>query len=341
MFKAARIKLTAWYLLIILAITLCFSAAVYSSVDMVTTKALESQQRRIQHQFDDNTAFLIPPPPPQNIPIFKEETAAEIREKTLFLLGLINLSVLILAGGLGYILAGKTLKPIENMVDRQKRFISDAAHEIKTPLTAMKADLEVTLRDKHLDIEEAKKTMLGTVTEIDELHNLTEQLLTQSKLQAGAYKIGEFTQLNIDDILKNVIGKYKILAKEKQIEIKCTSNNVPVKGNEEGLTRLFKNLLDNAIKYSKEGSTIEIDTFAENSCTFTKIKDHGEGIPEKDLPYVFDPFFRADKSRSKNSRNGTGLGLAIAKEIVETGTHQQLTQKQGAYYRLVKNQLEL
>lgn len=314
MFKAARIKLTAWYLLIIMTVTLCFSTAVYSGVQEVTRRALDLQQRRIIRQFSD---YGFRPGPPPDFPVFNEETAAEIRERILLLLGFINMSVLLLAGGLGYILAGRTLKPIENMVDKQKRFISDAAHEIKTPLTAMKADLEVTFRDKKLTVDDAKSVMQSTVLEIDKLHNLTEQLLIQSKFQNGTLKTKPVAKVNLGDVINQVVEKHKTLAKQNNVEIvTTTSKDVYVMGVEEDLTRMFQNLVNNAIKYSKKEGKVEITLKTSNTCAVITVTDHGDGIKDKDLPFVFDPFYRADKSRSKNTKEGTGLGLTIAREIV-------------------------
>ena len=145
MFKTTKLKLTAWYLCIIMAITFSFSSVVYLGVVRATQRALISQKRRIEHEFRRTQKF-------------DEETFIEIREKTLAFLAFINLIILVLSGGLGYLLAERTLKPIEQMINKQKRFVSDATHELKTPITAMKADIEVTLRNKKLNIEDLRKS---------------------------------------------------------------------------------------------------------------------------------------------------------------------------------------
>src|SRR3989339_482306 len=134
MFKQARIKLTLWYVAILMVVTVSFSFFVYASVDSVTSRALESQKLRIERQYNNNWGMNRMTPPP--LPHFNTETLMEIRQKTVNLLIVLNITILFLSAALSYFLAGKTLKPIEETVKKQKRFISDAAHEIKTPLTA-------------------------------------------------------------------------------------------------------------------------------------------------------------------------------------------------------------
>lgn len=135
-----------------MVVTVSFSAAAYRSTTRQMERALEMQERRMKNRF-----FNIPNPPfPPNEPIIDKDTVRQIEKETLTRLLLINVLILVGAGMPGYWLAGKTLKPIEEMVEKQKKFTADAAHELKTPLTAIKTDLEVNLRDKNLDLKKAK-----------------------------------------------------------------------------------------------------------------------------------------------------------------------------------------
>jgi len=311
MFKSARIKITAYYLLIIMAITFSFSAAAYRSTTRQMERALEMQERRVKNRF-----FNIPNPPfPPNEPIIDKEAVKQIEKETLTRLLLINVLILIGAGIPGYWLAGKTLKPIEEMAEKQKKFTVDAAHELKTPLTAMKTNLEVNLRDKNLDLKKAKTVLESTINDIDSLTLLTNSLILQSKYQN--YKNGKRDSINLKESAQNVIAKLEPIAKEKKIKINLDADEIKTRGDENFVRELLTILVDNAIKFSKKEGKIEISIKAKNNWAQISVKDNGIGIDEKDIPYIFDRFYKADTSRSKNEAPGFGLGLSIAKEIVE------------------------
>jgi len=131
MFKSARIKLTAWYLLIIMFISISFSFVIY--------RGLMSEVHRFSRM--QRSRFFV-----------DEDLITEIQRRAIFGLGTINTIIFITSGALGYFLAGKTLSPIQEMVEEQNRFISDASHEFRTPLTALKSSFEVNLRDKNLSL---------------------------------------------------------------------------------------------------------------------------------------------------------------------------------------------
>ncbi len=319
MFRSARIKLMSWYLAIIMAITLAFSSVVYFSVAQATERALEAQRRRVEIQ----VRRIYPPvnlDAPRELPNFNIETLHEIRERTLVILGLVNIVVLVISGGVGYFLAGKTLKPIEEMLNKQKRFISDAAHELKTPLTAMKTDLEVTLRDKNFNPQKAKIAISDTIEEIDNLHKFVNKLLQQSKYQNGVGNgagLEAFDTVNCQKILQNVVKKLDKIAKQNGGSINLNTKSIKICGNEDELETLFTNIIENAVKYNRESQRVEVVGNVKNQSAVFTIKDFGAGINKKDLPHIFEPFYRADKSRTKLHKDGYGLGLAISKEIVE------------------------
>ena len=313
MFKSAKLKLTAWYLLIIMTITISFSTFVYFGVKNVAQKALDVQSVRIERHFRNFQYNGIVERP---FPRFDEEALTEISRKTLIILTGINTVIFIGAGSLGYLLAGYTLKPIEVMITKQKRFISDAAHELKTPLTAMKTDLEVSLRNKDLNLNDAKNSMKSAIEEIDKLYYFSNTLLKQSKYQNGLMK-EKMENIELDKLLKNIITKLEKLSSEKNIKIVSQIKPIIIKAHKESLEEVFTNLIENAIKFSKPDQNIEVNVYSTEIYAKIEIKDYGIGIEEKDLPYIFEPFYQANKSRSKEIHKGYGLGLAITKEIVE------------------------
>jgi signal transduction histidine kinase len=280
----------------------------------VSHRALEAQRIRLERRF--NEAVLPTFRGSNRPPLIDPETFLEIREKTLFILVVINLIILVISGALSYFLAGRTLKPIEEMLEKQKRFVSDAAHELRTPLTVMKTDLEVTQRDKKLDLEKAKESLTNTITEINNLNSLVNKLLSQSKYQNG-FRSYEKKTSSISEIINLAVKEVDGIAKEKNIHIEEHLINVKIPADRESLQGAFRNLFENAIKYSPENNKIVVASIVRNNDVITDIKDNGTGISPEDQLKIFEPFYRSDKSRSKNNIGGFGLGLAISKEIVE------------------------
>src|SRR3990167_11408943 len=179
MFHSARIKLTGWYLLIIMFISLAFSLVIYSMITREINHFEQAQRFRFEKKLRD---FDLPVPPGSNIRAMKilienPELIEEIKERVAMTLVIINGGILLLAGGLSYFLAGKTLKPIKNMMDEQNRFISDASHELKTPLTSLKTAMEVFLRGKEKNVKDSETIIRESIIEVDKLQSLSESLL--------------------------------------------------------------------------------------------------------------------------------------------------------------------
>ena len=153
MFKEARVKLTAWYLVIVMAISLGFSVAIYTGVNRELIRVYNMQWSR-QQRMDTISIFLVAqglPIPPEN-QTSESETVEQARLRIIWALGFINLSILIISGAGGYLLAGRTLDPISKMVKEQKNFIGNASHELRTPLTSLKTEIDVGLRNNELGI---------------------------------------------------------------------------------------------------------------------------------------------------------------------------------------------
>lgn len=267
----------------------------------------------------------------------KEALLSESRNKLIVYLAQINGIIFVISGSLGYVLAGKTLSPIQKMLEEQKRFVGDASHEIRTPLTALKSMLEVGLRDKNMDIKEARKLMSESVDETNKLKGLTDSLLELARENIkGQRNILE--KVKVKEMVAEAIKKVEVRAKNKKIKIVSLTNGTVIKVNKEKITEVLVILLDNAIKYSPQNSKVKISAKENQHQVIIKVRDQGIGIEEKDVAHIFERFYRADSARSHRSEGGYGLGLAIAKKIVEENNGKISVKseiKKGSEFKIV------
>ena len=320
MFNKARIKLTLWYLLIISVISLFFSIFIYKVITSELDRFAFAQQVRIERRMINNTYFvqnhLTITPPPTEPSLLDPDLVKDAKDRLVLILAAINGGIILVSGGLGYLLAGKTLEPIQKMIEEQNRFISDSSHEFRTPLTSLKSSMEVSLRDKNLTIEEARQLIKENINDVNKLESLSDELLLLAQFQKRNNHI-TFETNSLQELIKNSISEVASISKKKNITIKNNVQDIKIEGNKESLNKLFVIILDNAIKYSPEKTVITIDRKKSDGQVYIYFRDQGIGIGEKDLPHIFDRFYRADMARSKAGSGGYGLGLSIAKRIVE------------------------
>jgi len=312
-FKIAYLKLTLFYVLIVMVISVGFSVAIYQISSEELGRGL-GRQTGILRDFPMNVPTSRNPiiQDLENIKLQQLEESSNHLQRNLIYF---NLLILILSFIISYFLAKRTLKPIEEAMEAQNRFTADASHELKTPLTAMRSEIEVSLRDKGLRASDARKLLGSNLEEIGKLEILSNALLKLSKFDEVARL--DFRELALSEIITEAFEKVESLATEKKIEFDTEFEEVMIQGDRQSLIELFVILLDNAIKYSPKGSKISIGIKKEKGDAVVKIKDQGIGIKASDLPHIFDRFYRADQSRSKEKTDGYGLGLSIAKRIVE------------------------
>ncbi|MGQ9571772.1 MAG: sensor histidine kinase [Dehalococcoidia bacterium] len=234
--------------------------------------------------------------------------------------------ILILAGGgavglvlalvSGFFLAGRTLRPISNAMERQRAFVADASHELRTPLALIRANAELLQRHSGETIEANRPALDDIVRETDGLSTLVSQMLTLARADAGATPF-TLTEVALHDLAQDVGRQAQVLADNKGLQLGVRVDGpVLVKGDQVRLRELLLILLDNAIKFTDVGGTVELALKADSGKAVLRVNDSGGGIPPDDLPHIFDRFYRADKARSR-AEGGAGLGLAIAKWIVE------------------------
>lgn len=308
MFTKVRLKLTAWYLLIIMAISLSFSAFIYRSISIEFETRLGVIQKRVEQR-----ESALSNPPLQSLAFF--EDLADTKENVLIILLYTNVAIFLLSAGAGYILAGKTLRPIEISMEEQKRFVADASHELKTPLTSLQTSIEVTLRDKKLDLKLARRVLKDNLEDIEQLKILANSLLTLARYEKDTSNVA-FEKINITKLLKKVKKEISPITKGTQTKINLPTQNFYIKADREALEELFTILVDNAVKYSGKRGKISIKVKKDDGHLVVKVKDNGIGIAKKNIPHIFDRFFRVDPSRS-NTTSGFGLGLSMAKRIVD------------------------
>lgn len=298
MFKQARIKLTARYLLIIMIISLSFSVIIYRTLTFELNRVERMHRLRIER-----------------LPI-DPNLISETKKRLLTDLILVNLTILLGSAAAGYFLAGQTLKPISQMLEEQTRFAADASHELRTPLTSLKSEIEVNLRNKKLTLGEAKKLLGSNLEEVNNLQALSDRLIKSTQYQRGGNGL-EMTKIPLAFIVNKAIKVVANLAKNQDIKIVKKIKNCTLMGNETALVEMLVIFLDNAIKYSPKQTKVRLISKKTDSSVLIQITDQGMGIDKKDIPHVFDRFYRADKSRTKSEVPGYGLGLSIAKQIVD------------------------
>lgn len=312
LFLATRLKLTLQYTLIMVAI----SALISSIFFFRTNQVLRLEFDRINHRFLMEEQGMMPRLGPNTLRRrINPDDLVSAREHLLRQLVFINLIVLAGTFGLGYLLSGFTLRPIGAAMEEQNRFISDASHELKTPLTALKASLEINLMDKK-NSSRTKQILKANLKDVQSLESLTESLL---KLSTTPTSDSHGKPTSLKPVLKVAIEQLTPLAHKKHIKLtlKPIEGQLKVAGDQLQLQELFQIFIDNAIKYSPPHTPITISVTSNTKHAHISIADQGIGIAQEHQAHIFDRFYQVDPSRSKSNSNGFGLGLALAKKIVD------------------------
>ncbi len=219
----------------------------------------------------------------------------------------------------------------------RREFVANVSHELRTPLTNIKSYTETVLDNEDLPTENRNNFLTVVLNESDRMTRIVKDLLTLSRLDSDKLELRP-SVFNISDMLKRVCEAMKIEAYNNRHILNLTLDNLHVqtiKGDEERIEQVVVNIVSNAIKYTPEGGKIEIGAYERDNKLCIFVNDNGMGIPEKDVPRIFDRFYRVDKARSRE-KGGTGLGLAIAKEMVEAhGGNISIDSKFGKYTKVL------
>ena len=296
MFQSATFKLTAWYLGILVAVSLLFSIVIYGIASREIITRIDLVQSRFGPEY-----FLV-----------RDDQIHQAEANLILALAVTNIAIWIIGGVGGYYLARRSLQPIEEAHEAQSRFVSDASHELRTPLASMKTELEVALRDTSLSKSEAKELLASNLEEVNKLTELSGTLLKLAKLETDGIKS---ERVPLQSTIQSAVKRFGTDAKRIHIEkmifpLDATANRLQIE-------ELATILIDNALKYSPPESKIHITFIKQKLLAGFSISNEGEGIDSKVLPHIFDRFYQAEKSRTSHGEKGFGIGLSLAKKIVE------------------------
>lgn len=311
MFHKTSIRLTGFYLAIIMAISLCFSMTLYNLSMREFDRGFKRQDEIINRL---PPAEFLPRSFQRQIIASRETAAEEAKERILGELLLVNLAIFILGGCLSYFLARRTLEPIEEAHKSLERFTADASHELRTPIAAMKSEIEVALLQPKLSAKAVKELLNSSLEELDRLTFLTDGLLAIARHEK---KPLELKTQNLLRSVENAMKQVRRAAKDKDITIHIdVDEQVKALFDEHSLCEVLVILMDNAIKYSNPNTAVHVKAQTKKDLVIISVEDHGVGIKPEELTRVFERFYRADASRSQTTK-GHGLGLAIAKQLIE------------------------
>lgn len=219
---------------------------------------------------------------------------------------------------------------MQTINEYQKQFLANVSHDFRSPLTSIKGYTEA-IADGTIPPEMQAKYLDIILFEVDRLHKLTNQLLELNQFDSNGMMI-EISSFDINMVIKETVETFETQCEKKQISVDfiLDTQTIYVDADLPKIQRVIQNLLDNAIKFSKSGSTIEIHTTEQQHKCFISVKDHGIGIPREDIHKIWTRFYKGDLSRGKN-KTGTGLGLSITKEIIEAhGENINVISTEGA-----------
>jgi signal transduction histidine kinase len=263
----------------------------------------------------------------------------EIRDnvnRLLFVLLPLGLGALGLAAFGGLYMAGRAVRPVRDSFDKQRAFVADASHELKTPLTLIRADTEVVLYRGRIDPDD-RKLIEHVLAETDRMDAVLSDLLLVARLDASKLEVST-EPFDLSVVLSESVERFRLRVSAKDINLEVqTTGQLPVRGDPKRTGQILAVLLDNAVRFTPSGGRITVDGQLQTGWAEVSVRDTGPGIAPEHLPRIFDRFYRAEEARTRNS-GGTGLGLAIARDLAraQKGDIQAENAKGGGtVFRLV------
>lgn len=219
---------------------------------------------------------------------------------------------IVFAIAVSVILAYLEVRPLAKNYEEQRRFINDISHEIRTPLTVIKGNVENIMARPEATVKEVNEDLYTLINEVEYMNEMTSGMLT---IVRNSNKANNTKDTNVSDIVRNVIEIYGELSSVSQRALIASIDNVNMRASREKIKQLLMILLDNALKYTKEGDKIIVNLKATAKGCLLTVSDTGIGVTDDDLNMIFERFYRA---KNAQDYEGTGLGLSIAKSIVDS-----------------------
>jgi len=242
------------------------------------------------------------------------------------------LALVLVAGG-GFLLVRKSTAPIERSIEFMRRFMADAAHELRTPITILRTRAEVALQQPR-DSVDYVSALQGVEAEAHRLGSIVDSLLVLARADAGERQI-EKERIFLDDIAIDAAGAARVVARQKGVDVAVDDfEEAPVVGDPSLIRQLVMIVLDNAVKFTDEGGQVRVGVSMQEGAPTFSVEDTGIGIKQEDVSRVFQRFFRGETARSRTQ--GAGLGLSIASWIAgEHGANILLTSQPGIGTRVI------
>jgi len=316
LFHSARLKLTGFYFAILVIFCLLLTFGVRAVTDHELSRGDDAQRGTVHRLFqryadlgDGGPSFA--PPNDHDFATAQQRQADATRQRLNRDFILIDIGLLGLGAVLSYWYAGRTLRPIEQAHEQQKRFTSDSSHELRTPLASMRLENEVFLRQKHFSEPEARQLIASNLEEVDRLEKLASNLLALSSYERG---LAAHAPTVVGELVAEAVTRAQ--RAEGAATVAFTQEVTPamVDVNRESLIELLTIVLDNAVKYGPKNGPVEITGQLQAERYVVTVRDHGPGIQEADLPHIFERMYRGDKARSSKV-SGHGIGLSLARQI--------------------------
>jgi two-component system sensor histidine kinase CiaH len=304
-FDRARMKLTLIYLAISGSIVIIFSIAALNAQHYAVGRVLSVLEAQAQRTERQAVARLLGQRLEQFDTAFKER------------LIVVNIVILVGAGVASYILSGYSLRSIRENLEKQEEFAADASHELRTPLTTISMEI-VALQKTHKRLPPPIKEALTSIQqEVERMQKIVSGLLTLVRQDEDDTPIGRAPVTNINTVVKESVKQMNPLASAKKVKINARLNgtaNTRIEPAE--LKQICLILIDNAIKYTPAKGKIHVTVTSERRNHVLTVQDTGVGIPESDLPHIFERFYRVQRLQGSVAK-GAGLGLTIARKLVE------------------------
>lgn len=229
-------------------------------------------------------------------------------------IAIVTISSLFVTLFLGYIAARVALKPTKNALAAQKQFIGNIAHELRTPLSIIKANSEILLLQKGIH-GETSELVSSNLEELDRISGIINNLLTLNSFRNS--KTMEFELIDLSEVVRNSLQKFEKMAADRRVVLEARLDDpLKILANKSGLIQIIMNVVKNALIYSKPEGVVFVTTRASSGMATFEVRDTGIGIDPNNIERIFEPYYQVESSRSQNKGSG-GLGLAIVSEMVK------------------------